>query len=309
MKVNAVHQTLTVGRTEVRIEGPSGPPGAQPPCIVLLHGWPDTAVLWDATVALLAPHYRCARFTWPGFGRDDEARAYSLDELVSLLHQVVLAVGGGRPVTLLLHDWGCFFGYHFARQHPELVARVVGIDIGDAGSRAHRAAMKPKQMAMVAGYQLWLAAAWKLSGTLGGTLGGALGDRMARWMARALRVPTPQGEIRAKAGYPYWLTWTGRYRAARPFAPTVPTFFAYGKRKPFMFHSPAWCDDLATRPGCRVEGLRAGHWVMLDAAPAFHAALLAWLSATDSMASAAMAPPHQSVLRAVSRPSSPGTDV
>lgn len=266
-------ETITVGRTQVQIEGPSLPPGAQAPCLVLLHGWPDTQALWDGTVASLAPHYRCARFTWPGFGPGDDARPPSLDEQVALLRAVVLAVGGGRPVGLVLHDWGCFFGYHFAQRHPELVARVVGIDVGDAGSRAHRAALKPRQMAMVAGYQVWLALAWRL--------GGSLGDRMARWMARTMRVPTPQAEIRAAAGYPYWLAWTGAYRAARPFVPKVPMFYLWGKRKPFMFQSRAWCDALAARPGSRVQGLPAGHWVMLDAAPAFHAALLDWLRATD----------------------------
>jgi len=30
-----------------------------------------------------------------------------------------------------------------------------------------------------------------------------------------------------------------------------------------------------------VHGLPAGHWVMLDAAPAFHAALVDWLPASD----------------------------
>ena len=269
-----VRQTITVQRTEVQIDGPAGPRAVPVPCIVLLHGWPDTLALWDATVACLAPHYRCARFTWPGFGPGDEARRPSLADQVALLHGVVLAVGGGQPVTLLLHDWGCFFGYQFAMQHPDLVARVVGVDVGDAGSPAHRAALTSRQLLMVAGYQLWLAVAWRL--------GGALGDRMARWMARAMQVPTPQAQIRAAAGYPYWLTWTGAYRAARPFVPTVPMLYVYGQRKPVMFQSRAWCDALAGRPGSRVHGLPAGHWVMLDAAPAFHAALVDWLQASDT---------------------------
>ena len=293
-----MRQTISVNGTEVQIDGPDGPRAASAPCIVLLHGWPDTLALWDATVAHLAPHYRCARFTWPGFGPGDQPRPPSLANLVALLHQVVLAVGGGQPVTLLLHDWGCLFGYQFALQHPQLVARVVGVDVGDAGSTAHRAALKPRQMLMVAGYQLWLAIAWRLGRLLGSRPenspgrspgrrpdsrpGSNLGDRMARWMARAMRVPTPQAQVRAAAGYPYWLTWTGAYRTARPFVPRVPMLYVYGKRKPFMFQSRAWCDALAQRPGSQVLGLAAGHWVMLDAAPAFHAALVDWLQATDA---------------------------
>lgn len=89
-------------------------------------------------------------------------------------------------------------------------------------------------------------------------------------------MPTPQAQIRAAAGYPYWLTWTGAYRGAKPFDPAVPMLSVYSKRKPFMFQSRAWCDALALRPGSRVQGLEAGHRVMLDPAPTFHAALADW---------------------------------
>jgi pimeloyl-ACP methyl ester carboxylesterase len=209
------------------------------------------------------------RFTWPGFAPDDADRAPRLDELVELLRQVVLAVNGGQPVTLVLHDWGCVFGYHFARQHPQLVRRVVGVDIGDAGSAAHLAGLNWKAKAGIAVYQLWLALAWKLGGTLG--------DGMARKMAAAMKVPTPAAGIRARMGHPYWQTWTGGYRAARPFEPAVPMFFIYGRRKPFQFHSRAWAERLAAQPGSRVLEMKTGHWVMVDAPSDFQRALLDWL--------------------------------
>lgn len=262
-------QTMTIAGLDVLIDGPE--PG-RAPTVVMLHGWPDTAALWHNTVAALSSHYRCVRFTWPGFGAGDEARLVPLQELTERLHAVVQAVSPGQPVTLLLHDWGCLFGYHYVQQQPQAVARVAGLDIGDAGSRAHRAGLSLKQKLMVMGYQLWLALAWKV--------GGSLGDRMARGMARALRVPLAPEAIHARMGYPYWLAWTGGLKAVRPFQPTVPMFFAYGQRKPFMFHSAAWRDALATRPENQVAGYRAGHWLMLDAAPAFHADLLAWLRRT-----------------------------
>jgi len=56
--------------------------------------------------------------------------------------------------------------------------------------------------------------------------------------------------------------------------------YLYGQRKPFMFHSPAWIDALARRPGSRVVGLRTGHWVMLDQPQEFIAAVSDWLDAT-----------------------------
>src|SRR4051794_5943385 len=123
---------LKVGDVEVIVEG-------EGPAIVMIHGWPDTHRLWDAQVAALKERFCCVRFTLPGFDPSLPRRAYSLDEVVETISQVVVAACGGERITLLLHDWGCFFGYQFAMRHPQRVARVVGVDIGDAGSRRNLA--------------------------------------------------------------------------------------------------------------------------------------------------------------------------
>ena len=241
--------------------------------VVMLHGWPDTLRLWDGTVQALAPHVRCARLTLPGYAEDDEPRAYTLDEVVAALGALVDRASPERPVTLLLHDWGCVFGYHYARLHPERVARVIGVDVGDAGSRAHRTEIGVKGALAIFGYQAWLALAWRI--------GGRLGDRMARRMAAILRCPDPSS-VHARMGYPYWITWTashGSYRAVRPFEPQGPMLYVYGRRKPVHFHSRAWAEALAARPGCRVLPFDCGHWVMLARAPEFHRAVLDWLQA------------------------------
>ena len=260
--------------TPVAIDEPTGRPALD--TLVLLHGWPDSAALWDDTVAVLASRWRCVRYTLPGYAPGDVPAAHGLAQVVEQLHQVVLQAGGGRPVTLLLHDWGCLFGYHFMRLHPALVSRVIGVDIGDAGSRAHQGDLNLKAKLGVLGYQLWLALAWRI--------GGGLGDRMARKLAVAMHVPTPTQSIRAQMGYPYWITWTGAhgsYRAVKAFGadePRVPMLFLYGRRKPFMFHSRAWAQALVTRPGCRVVEMNTGHWVMLNAPADFQAVVTDWLA-------------------------------
>jgi pimeloyl-ACP methyl ester carboxylesterase len=262
---------MTVDDVEVVIEG-SGPKA-----IVMIHGWPDTHRLWDAQVAALKDRYRCVRFTLPGFDLAQPGRAHSLDEVVGTIRRVVEQACPGERVTLLVHDWGCFFGYQFATRHPQLVERVIGVDIGDAGSRRNLAAMSLRQKLMVVGYQLWLALAWRI--------GGRVGDGMARWIAGAMRCPAPPHGIGAQMGYPYAVQWfkvKGGFDTPRAFDPAVPMLFFYGERKPFMFHSQAWLDKIAARPGSRVIGLRTGHWVMLQQPAEFNDAVRTWLAETDA---------------------------
>jgi pimeloyl-ACP methyl ester carboxylesterase len=126
----------------------------------MLHGWPDDWRLWDGTVAALQDRWRCARCTLPGFDIALPPRPVPLDAMTDWLRKVADAVSPGQPVTLVLHDWGCVFGYEFAMRHPERVARIVAVDVGDFLSPALHAELGPRGRWLTARYQLWLALAW-----------------------------------------------------------------------------------------------------------------------------------------------------
>jgi cis-3-alkyl-4-acyloxetan-2-one decarboxylase len=260
---------------EILIEGDG------PRTIVLVHGWPDTLRVWDSTVQALRHEARCVRFTWPGMDPhrgSGKRRAWSMREMLQCLDHVVRSTSPDAPVTLLLHDWGCLFGYQYAMRNTDRVERVIGVDIGDAGSRYHRQEMSWRAMGLTLGYQLWLAAAWRI--------GGSLGNRMARWMAARLRAPSAPQDISASQGWPYAVQWfgvAGGFGRLRTFSPTVPMLFIYGQRKPMSFHSRNWAERIASRPGSRVLGLSTGHWVMLQRPAEFHMAIANWLRETDSV--------------------------
>ncbi len=264
--------TLDVQGLTVQIEGHG-------PTVVMLHGWPDTLALWDGAVRALSDGYRCVRFSLPGFDLAKPPRPVSVNEMCELVGAVVDAVSPDEPVTLLLHDWGCFFGYEYAARHPQRVARVVGTDIGDTNSGAYLKSLKTKEKLMIAGYQLWLAVAWKLGGWLPG-----LADRMTRFMARTIGCRTPPERMGWQMNYPYAMQWFGSYgglrgvaRVDKVFGPQIPTLFCFGRRKPFMFHSPRWLAALGTTPGSQVKGFDAGHWLMFQKPALFHTAVRAWL--------------------------------
>ena len=261
-------QVKTIQGTEVLIEG------AGEQTILMLHGWPDTRALWEPQVAAFKSQYRCVRFTWPGFEPGAAKQEHSLDALIALCEAVVREVSPDKPVILMVHDWGCLFGYQFATRHPELVSRVVGVDIGDASSRDFRKATTVPALLGIVSYQLWLAGAWRI--------GGGVGENMSRWLARQMGVPTPPESITVAKNYPYFSMWTGKYKAAKTFRPTCPMLFIYGQRKPFMFHSPQWEAMLNARPGSQAIGMDADHWPMLRRPDEFNAIVLRWLASQPS---------------------------
>lgn len=252
--------------------------------IVMIHGWPDTYRLWDAQVAALAPRYRCVRFTLPGFDSAKPRRAFGLDEMLATFERIVNQVSPGRKVTLMLHDWGCVFGYQFYMRHPELVSRIVGVDIGDVESKAYMKSLSLGAKLMVVWYQLWLAVAWKV--------GGGLGNWMTHFMVRLMKVPADPRFITSAMNFPYYIQWTGAhgsYRNPQRFVPACPMLFIYGSKKPFMFHSRPWAEALATQPSCRVLGFKADHWPMVREPEAFNAAVASWLGETDAVVAGAAA--------------------
>lgn len=265
-------QTLEVDGIKVTVQG-------QGPTLVMMHGWPDSPALWDETVAALGDRYRCVRFALPGYDLTRPPRPVSVDGMCEAVAAIVDTVSPQQPVTLLLHDWGCFFGYEYAARHPDRVERVVAVDIGDTNSGAYLKSLKPREKLMVASYQLWLALAWKL-----GRLWPVLADRMTRYMARRMGCRTPPADMGWQMNYPYAMQWLGSYgglrgvaRVDKVFGPRIPTLFLFGKRKPFMFHSARWLAQLGNTAGSSAHGFDAGHWLMKQKPAEFSRVVGDWL--------------------------------
>lgn len=249
-------------RLEPIVDGPAGAA-----TLVFIQGWPDDASLWQRQVEALSDRHRCVRLTMPNFdGRRSARWGYSTDEIVAALAEMIDAVSPGVPVTLILHDWGCYWGYLLHRRHPELVARVAGLDIAPHVEPSAAAALG------IIAYQWWLVAAFYI--------GGPVGDWMTRSLAGAMGAPAPRRQINAWMNYPYRNVWREIFagdirREMQDYWPRVPLLFVYGRKKPFPFHSRKWIDHV-TGEGGTVVGLDCDHWVPRDAA--FDEILLFWLA-------------------------------
>ncbi len=259
-------QQMVVDGVDIYIEGE----GAE--TIVMIHGWPDTYRVWDAQVAELRHRYRCVRFTLPGFDISKPRRSYSLDAMLRVLLHIVNSVNKKEKVILMLHDWGCVFGYEFYMRNKALVSAIIGVDIGDAQSRAISRSRSVGQKLMVSSYQSTLALAW--------AIGGPIGNLMTRATASVLGVPSPREYISAAMNFPYYILTAGAagsYHSLVPFVPKVPMLFIYGANKPFMFHSPQWTENLAAKQGCKVVAMETDHWPMLRQPERFNDIVISWL--------------------------------
>ena len=109
--------------------------------VVLVHGVPEDASLWDGLQAELTGE-ETAAVNLPGFGTDvpDGFEATKEGYLGWLEEQVAAA---GEPVDLVGHDWGGILAVRLALTRPELVRTWVtdAVAIYDPGSRWHDLAL------------------------------------------------------------------------------------------------------------------------------------------------------------------------
>ncbi|HOB49168.1 MAG TPA: SDR family oxidoreductase [Mycobacterium sp.] len=96
------------------------------PTVVLVHGWPDSHVLWDGVVALLADSHRVIRYDNRGAGASDgpgPVDAYSISRLADDFGAVIAALSPGVPVHAVAHDWGAATLWEYLSR-PEADDRV-----------------------------------------------------------------------------------------------------------------------------------------------------------------------------------------
>lgn len=102
----AVATTVTNGAVRLAVFEQGNPNG---PTIVLVHGWPDTHLLWEHVVPQLTDKFRVISYDSRGAGVSTVPTAvadYRLELLAQDLFAVIEAVSPGEPVHVLAHDWG-----------------------------------------------------------------------------------------------------------------------------------------------------------------------------------------------------------
>ncbi len=118
----------TSGAEIFALVGGSGPP------LLLLHGYPQTHLMWNAVAPQLALHYSVVTADLRGYGRsscpptDLEHKPYSKRAMAHDMIEIMSELGHERFV-ILGHDRGARVGYRLALEHPQRVDRLALLDI------------------------------------------------------------------------------------------------------------------------------------------------------------------------------------
>lgn len=97
------------------------------PHVLLLHGFPEAAFVWDEVQQLLAPDIASLAPNLRGYAGSSapaDVTAYRAKHLVADL--VALIESQGAPIDLLVaHDWGGALAWNLAAQRPDLMRRLL----------------------------------------------------------------------------------------------------------------------------------------------------------------------------------------
>ena len=126
----------------------------QGPAVVLLHGFPDTHVVWRKQIApLVAAGFRVLAPDLRGYGGSDAplaVDAYRLEhvcaDIVAMLDQ--LAIPKARIVG---HDWGALIGWLLCMDVPERIEQFVALSVGHPAALARAGLLQTLR----ASYIMW----------------------------------------------------------------------------------------------------------------------------------------------------------
>lgn len=243
--------------------------------VLLLHGNPDTADLWDGVLPALSHTYRCLAPDLPGFGRSQVPAGFDfrLASLARFVAELVAALGVAEPLRLVVHDFGGPYGLAWAVEHPRAVSHVAVVNsLFSSRLRWHFWA-RIWRTPVVGELSLWLASRWLFARELrrgsAGRLSRAHVDRAwshvgplaKRTVLRLYRATDPE----------CFRGWEDKLQA---LASEVPVKVFWGRKDPYL------ATELAYAFGTEDVELidDAGHWLPAESPEETAARLLGFFA-------------------------------
>jgi pimeloyl-ACP methyl ester carboxylesterase len=233
--------------------------GVGPP-VLLLHGNPDSGLMWDDVARRLGARFHCIAPDLPGFGHSEVPEGFepSLDGMAQFVEAFLTAANIPRPLDVVAHDFGGPFAFAWAVKHPDAVRRMVAMNtvfFSDytwhfwarvwrtpiLGEIAMAVMLKPMfaqelRRGSRALPEAHIDQTWSL-----------MTPRMKKEVLRLYRANTPTN----------FTTWENDFLA---LTKTKPTLVIWGDKDPYI--SPSFAERFNAR---KVVHLPVGHWAAVEA--------------------------------------------
>lgn len=285
--------------------------------VVLIHGYPDSPVLWNATVdQLTSLGYCCLLIGLPGCMGDPVENLVPMATIVDQTYALIAdATDKASPrnaqneddkrVTIIGHDFGAAFAIYLREKYPHLVRRLVLLDVGEFPFLLHPGKPSLSFVLVSSSYQTLYAMCYLIGGALGTFLLKRF-HALHFWQSRPLRELRSDMACLYGAGlleYADMLNQIIQSLKQKPSEPgstsdggdggnqessttttppvgeqaVFPTLYIYGRRKLIMFHEDEFLDRVRATPGGAVEEWDCGHWVQLEKEAECLTTLPTWL--------------------------------
>ncbi|MHC5538846.1 alpha/beta fold hydrolase [Singulisphaera rosea] len=117
------------------------------PLVVLIHGFPDFWYTWRAQMPALAEHFQVVAIDQRGYNLSDKPEGvenYAMDKLVGDVLAVIKHFKQEKAVVVG-HDWGGAVAWTLAMAHPEVVDRLIILNLPHPKGLARELANNPEQ--------------------------------------------------------------------------------------------------------------------------------------------------------------------
>jgi pimeloyl-ACP methyl ester carboxylesterase len=101
------------------------------PLMLMLHGFPEFWYSWRHQIPEFAKDYKVVALDLRGYNESDkppQQSAYGMSEFIKDVEGVITGLGYDRCV-LVGHDWGGMIAWFFAYAHPEMLERLILLNI------------------------------------------------------------------------------------------------------------------------------------------------------------------------------------
>jgi pimeloyl-ACP methyl ester carboxylesterase len=272
--------------------------GAGDRLALCLHGFPEHAISWRHQMPLLAKlGYRVWAPNLRGYGGTDsppEISAYRTPTLVEDVASLIKA-SGAKETLLMAHDWGAALAWMLAMRQPELISRLVIMNVPHPACFA-RELRKPHQL-LKSWYMFFFQIPALPEFLLGRDNARPIGDMFRRGTRNPSRFPDDvikvyRDNAMRPGGLTAMLNWYRAFfqrkkRVPRPEPhPTAeqfpiiktPTLFLWGDADIALdFRTTQGTENYVSNLTFRVfPGI--SHWIQQEAPEAVNAMLEAWLS-------------------------------